>query len=146
VTFRRDPLSVRYDATARQVMLRAIAASRNGRGVQAYVASPRAELRSPDAGGRTAHERAFTRAAYYLVWRAPLNAGRIPDWSLKLTWSDELRASSQGRMARAVRLRVFPRRGPRGGRQHAYGLAEGRQWARNEGLRSGGIGSGRERF
>jgi hypothetical protein len=75
-------------------MMRAIRASRNAKGIQIWVASTRGELRSPDAGGRTQHERAFTRSAYYLVWRAPINAGRIPDWSLKLTWGGdgELRA------------------------------------------------------
>lgn len=146
--YQRDPLSIRYDGTVRQTMMRAIRASRNGRGVQAYIASARAELRNPDAGGRTAHERAFTRSAYYLVWRAPINAGRIPDWSLKLTWGDdsELQASSQGRMARPVRLRVFPRRGPRGGREHGYALPRARQWAGNPDLQSGGRGSGKERF
>lgn len=142
----RDPLSVRYDATAANVVLRAIRASRNGQGVTAWIASSRAELRRPDAGGRSAHERAFTRAAYYLVWRAPINYGRIPDWSLKLTWGDELKPSGQGRLARPVRVRVWPRGGPRGGRVHAYGLPESRQWARTEALRSGGGGSGRERF
>ena len=146
--YARDPLSVRYDGTVRQSVMRAIRASRNGRGVQVYVASTRYEHGNPDAGGRTAHERAFTRSAYYLVWRAPINAGRIPDWSLKVTWGpdSELRPSSQGRMARPVRLRVFPRRGPRGGREHGYALPASRQWAGNPDLQSGGIGSGKERF
>ena len=128
--------------------MRAIRASRDGRGVQAFIASPRAELRARDAGGRSAHERAFTRAAYYLVWRAPLNAGRIPDWSLHLAWGPDstLEASSHGRLARPVRVRVRPRRGPKGGRDFGHALPADRSWAKNEGLRSGGIGSGRERF
>lgn len=143
--FERDPLSVRYDPTVRQVMLRAIRASRDRRGVQAWVASSRYELAHKDAGGRTAHERAFTRAAYYLVWRVPLNMARIPDWSLRVQWGTdaELRPSSSGRMARPVRLRIWPRAT---GRRYAYDLPAGKQWARNEELRSGGIGSGRERF
>ncbi len=144
--FQRDPLSVRYDGVTAQALIRAIRASRSGGGVQVWIASTRGELRRPDAGGRTAHERAFTRSAYYYVWRAPINAGQIPDWSLKITWGDELRASSGGRQARAARLRIFPRRGPRGGRQHAYAQPVSKQWARNEDQRSGGIGSGRERF
>jgi hypothetical protein len=137
VSFARDPLSVRYDAAAAQVMLRAIRASRNGQGVQMWIASTRAELRAPDAGGRTAHERAFTRAAYYLVWRAPLNYGRTPDWSLKLTWGDELKPSGQGRMARPVRVRVWPR---------AQARVRGEKWTANPALQSGGAGSGKTRF
>lgn len=148
VPFARDPLSVKYDGPSRAAMMRAIRASRNGRGVLVWVASSRAELRSPDGGGRTAHERAFTRSAYYLVWRAPINAGAIPDWSLKIEWGGdgELRASSSGRLARPARLRVRPRRGPKGGRTHAYNLPAGRQWARTESLRSGGQGSPFQRF
>ena len=145
--FQRDPLSVHYDGAAGQALIRAIRASRSGGGVQVWIASTRGELASPDSGGRTAHERAFTRSAYYYVWRAPLNAGQIPLWSLKLTWGDDLRPSSRGRMARPARLRIFPRSGPRGGREYGtVRLAASRQWARNEHLRSGGIGSGRERF
>jgi hypothetical protein len=112
------------------------------------VSSTSGELRSPDSGGRTAHERAFTRSAYYYVWREPLNAGQIPAWSLKVMWGgdDELRPSARGRMARPVRLRLRPRRGPRGGRDYAYGLPASQQWARNEALKSGGQGSPWQRF
>lgn len=143
--FARDPLSVRYDGPVRNVMLRAIRASRDGRSVRAYVASSRAEHRSPDEGGRTRHERAFTRAAYYLVWRAPINAGRIPDWSLHLTWGDDL-APSGSNLARPVFVRIYPRRGPRGGREHGYAIPAARSWTKNDAVRSGGLGSGRERF
>ena len=144
--YERDPLSIRYDATARQSVMRAIAAGRRGRGVQVWVASGRGE--AADAGGRTPHERAFSRAAYYLVWRAPINAGRIPDWSLKLIWGPDsaMEASSHGRMARPVRLRVWPRGGAKGGREFAYAMPAARQWARNEDLRSGGQGSPFQRF
>ncbi len=146
--YSRDPLSVRYDQASRDAVMRAIRGSRANRGVTVWVASSRGELRSPDGGGRSRHERAFTRSAYYLVWRAPINAGAIPDWSLRVDWGadDELRASSHGRLARPARLRVWPRRGPRGGRTHAYSLPAGRQWARNEALRSGGQGSPFQRF
>ena len=146
--FLRDPLSVRYDGPVRVSVMRAIRSSGAERGVTVWVASSRAELRSPDAGGRTAHERAFTRSAYYLVWRAPINAGAIPDWSLKLEWGGdaELRPSSNGRLARPARLRVRPRRGPRGGRQFGHGLPAGRAWAGDPVLQSGGVGSGKERF
>ena len=135
--FARDPLSVRYDAAASQVLIRAIRASKNGQGVTLWIASTRAELRNPDAGGRSAHERAFSRSAYYHVFRAPINAGRIPDWSLKLTWGTELRPSGQGRLARPVRVRVWPR---------AQARVRGPKWTDDPQLQSGGVGSGRERF
>ena len=112
---RRDPLSVRYDGVVRDLMIRAARAHRDGRGVQAWIASPRGEFRSRDRGGRTAHERAFTRAAYYLVFRVPLNRGQVPAWSLRLSWGDdaERRASSHGRLARPVQVRLFKRSGAR---------------------------------
>ena len=135
----RDPLSVRYDATARQVMLRAARASRGGRGVTVWIASSRAELRHPDAGGRSRHERAFTRAAYYLIFRVPLNRGEPPEWSLKLTWGKDadLRPSSQGRMARPVTARLYPR---------SQARVRGPRWRDDPSLQSGGLGSGKERF
>ena len=109
--FPRDPLSVRYDGVTGQVLDRAARASVSRRSVQAWVVSPRPEFRALDAGGRTAHERAFTRSAYYRVWRLPINQGIPPEWSLKLTWGAdaELRASRAGRMARPVQVRLFPR-------------------------------------
>ncbi len=137
--YARDPLSVQYDAAARQAVLRAARASRQGRGVRVWVASTRRDLKYPDAGGRSAHERAFSRAAYYLIWRVPLNRGASPEWSLKLTWGSdaELQPSSQGRLARPVTLRMWPRNAAR---------VSGPRWTDNPALQSGGIGSGKERF
>jgi hypothetical protein len=76
-----------------------------------WISSPRAEFRSRDRGGRTAHERAFTRAAYYQVQKVPHNLGQVPDWSLKLTWGSDgdRRLSRPGHLARPVMVRVFPR-------------------------------------
>lgn len=107
----RDPLSVQYDGITWQVLTRAARASRNRRGVQVWVASSRAEFRELDRGGRTRHERAFTRSAYYRVFRVPLNAQQVPDWSLKLTWGSdaERKPSTRGRLARPVVVRLFPR-------------------------------------
>ena len=120
VGFPRDPLSVRYDGVADQVLQRAVRASVRRQSVQVWVSSPRAEFRRKDRGGRTDHERAFTRAIYYRVWRVPINAGVPPDWSAKLSWGadSERRASSAGRLARPVQVRLWPRsqarvRGPR---------------------------------
>jgi hypothetical protein len=111
----RDPLSVRYDGAVRDLMIRAARAHRDRKTVQAWIASPRAEFRARDKGGRTAHERAFTRSAYYLIFKTPINRGQVPDWSLKLEWGDdaERRASSAGRLARPVRVRLFRRAGAR---------------------------------
>ena len=105
----RDPLSVRYDGVTWQLLMRAARASGQRRGVLAHVASPRGEFRALDRGGRTPHERAFTRSAYYRVFRVPLNNKQVPDWSLKLTWGDELAESSGGRLARPVTVRLYPR-------------------------------------
>lgn len=105
----RDPLSVLYDGVVRQAAVRAARLSRERRGVLLHIASPRAEFRRLDKGGRTAHERAFTRAAYYLIFKAPINAGQVPVWSLKLDWADDLAASSAGRLARPVVFRLYPR-------------------------------------
>jgi hypothetical protein len=105
---RRDPLSTAYDAYWRGIAIRAI---RSGRTLRVWVASPSGEFRHPDPKGRTRHERAFTRSGYYLLWRAPINAGEIPAYSLKLTWGpdDERQPSGTGRIARWCNVRVFPR-------------------------------------
>ena len=140
--YRRDPLSVRYDAAVHRLMIRAIRAQRQRRGVQAWVVSPGRDLRRPDAGGRSADERAFTRAAYYLVFRLPLNVGAVPAWSLRLSWGedDELRPSARGRVARPVRVRVWPR-----GKARVPADRELR-WRDNPALQSGGGDSSKRRF
>jgi hypothetical protein len=111
----RDPLSTRYDGVVRDLMIRAARAHRDRKAVRAWIASPRGEFRARDRGGRTAHERAFTRSAYYLIFKTPINRGQVPDWSLKLTWGadSERRASSSGRLARPVQVRLYARQGAR---------------------------------
>jgi len=133
----RDPLSWHYDGYVRQVMIRAIRAGRGGKSVRVYIASPRSSFRAVDAGGRTAHERAFTRSVYYLMWRVPLNAGAVPDWSVKVTWGDEVRASSGNRLARPAVIRVWPR---------SQARVRGEKWTADPALQSGGAGSGKTRF
>lgn len=125
----RDPLSVNYDGVVHQIVLRAIYAQRSKRGVQAWIASPRGEYRAVDRGGRTRHERAFTRSAYYLVWSVPRNEGIPPAWSLKLTWGDDAqrRPSSAGKLARPVTVRVWPR---------SQARVRGPRWSDGEGFRS----------
>ena len=110
----RDPLSVRYDPVADWAVMRAIRASRSGRGVVLWIASPRGDFRRTDRGGRTADERAFTRACYNLVTHEPVkvmrrDGGPGPQWSLKLAWGSEREPSGAGRDARPVRVRVWPR-------------------------------------
>jgi hypothetical protein len=106
----RDPLSVNYDGAVHGLMVRAARAHRDGKSVQAWIASPRSEFRRRDVGGRTAHERAFTRSAYYLIFKGG-GTGKRSGWSLKLTWGDDgqRRASSGGRLARPVQIRLFAR-------------------------------------
>lgn len=125
----RDPLSVRYDGVVHDLMVRAARAHRDGKSVVAWIASPRPEFRRRDTGGRTAHERAFTRSAYYLIFRTPIRQGQVPDWSLKLTWGPDTarRASSAGRLARPVQVRLFRRGGAR---------VRGASWVGEPALRS----------
>jgi hypothetical protein len=125
----RDPLSVRYDGVVGGLLRRAARGSRDRKAVRAWIASPRGEFRHRDRGGRTAHERAFTRSAYYHVFRLPLNEGRPPDWSLKLTWGEDvdLRASSGGRLARPVLVRLYRR---------SQARVSGPKWTEDPSLRS----------
>jgi hypothetical protein len=89
------------DASVRRVLLQAIRARRVGRGVTAWVPSPPGEFRLLDKGGRTAHERAFTRSAYYQVTKT----SPTPLYSLKLTWGKLERRGTQ--YGRRVRVRVY---------------------------------------
>ena len=101
----RDPLSVAYDPVVRPVLIQAIRHLRNHqRGPLVWIASTRAELRALDKGGRTRQERAFTRSAYYHVFKVPRNSGAPVDYSLTLDWGDRLEPSSRGRWARSCRV------------------------------------------
>jgi hypothetical protein len=117
----RDPRSVEWDPFMRPILAQAVRAHRQRKGVVVWVASPRAQFRHKDAGGRTAEERAFTRAAYWPVFGLPHKMGVPMVWSLYLTWGSQLESSSHGRRARAVRVRLYakgdarPRREARGG-------------------------------
>lgn len=96
----RDPLSVAYDGAARRVLLDAVRAHKHNKGTVTWVQSPAREFREADAGGLTAHERAFQRACYYQVDKVGAKV-----WSLKLTWGHlEKRGRGIGRVAR---LRLY---------------------------------------
>lgn len=103
----RDALSVRYDASARRILAHAARASKNGHSVTAWIASPVAEFHHIDGGGRTRHERAFTRSVYWIVRGGPISEGDPIRWSLKLTWGKEKKPSSTGKKARQVKVRLF---------------------------------------
>jgi hypothetical protein len=83
----RDPLSVRYDVPVRRALEAAVEAHKRRRGAQVWVNSHPAHYRSPDRGGRTVEERAFTRASYYQVREVPKLNGEPIYWSLQLSWS-----------------------------------------------------------
>jgi hypothetical protein len=108
VATRRDPLSVQYDDITWRLLLRAVRNhQRNPKeptGAEIFVVSPPREFRDLDYGRRTAHERAFTRSLYYIVFRVPRLYDSSPKWSAKLVWGPiEKRSSRWGRVAR-VRL------------------------------------------
>jgi hypothetical protein len=105
----RDPLSVVYDPMVRDVLILAIRRHRNHqRGPIAWVASPRREFRQLDRGGLTAHERAFTRAAYYVVFKAPRNAGTPVHYSLVMEWDKTRKLPApRGQVARSVRVQIY---------------------------------------
>jgi len=121
--FQRDQHSRAYDAYARRALNAAVRSHHaKGRGVKVFIVSPAAQFGHRDRGGRTVNERAFTRAAYYLVVQVPRQLARArggttadakPDWSLKLTWG---RIENRGgRWGRSVGVRVYRRAA---GRRH----------------------------
>lgn len=119
----RDPLSIDYDPMVRDILILAIRRHRNHqRGPIAWVASPRREFRQLDRGGLTAHERAFTRAAYYSVFRAPRNAGAPVHYSLVLEWDKTRKMPApRGQVARAVRVQIYKYgRAPKSSRTDGY--------------------------
>jgi hypothetical protein len=120
----RDPLAVAYERHARAALVDAI---RTGppRISRVFIASPGAEFTSTDRGGRTRHERAFTRAAYYEVQQVPRRTGTPQQWSLRLEWSlIERRGSRYGRVV-TVRMFRYGRRSLEAGRRRGAYLGNG---------------------
>jgi hypothetical protein len=95
----RDPLSVRYDRSARRLLLAAISA--RPRGAAMFVHSPGPQFRELDTGYKfrlTANERAMTRAVYYQVKQEPRHWSAVVDW---------LRIENRhGRWGRQIRVRL----------------------------------------
>lgn len=122
----RDPLSVGYDTAVRRVLLAAIRAraAGNRRGAHTFIKSPARSFTRLDRGGRTADERAFTRAVYYQVRKVPEQLGQRPDWSVRIRWGKIGRRG--GRWGRECWVRVFAYgRGYR----HASRLPGSERWA-----------------
>lgn len=119
----RDPLSVDYDAYVGQVCRLAVQRHRNHqRGPVVWIASPRREFRQLDRGGLTPHERAFQRSAYYLVFKAPRNAGAPVHYSLVMEWDKAVKAPApRNQLARAVRVQLYRYgRAPKSSRTDGY--------------------------
>jgi hypothetical protein len=72
-----------------------------------WVTSPGAEFTSTDRGGRTRHERAFTRSIYYQLAHDPAYASQPPRWSLKLEWGHI--ENRRGHYGRTCQVRIFAR-------------------------------------
>lgn len=106
----RDPLSVTYDDVTWRLLLRAVRNhQRNPKdptAAEIFIQSPPREFRQLDYGRRTAHERAFTRSVYYIVFRVPRNLDASPKWSAKITWGP-ITKSAGGRWGRTARVRLF---------------------------------------
>ena len=127
----RDPLSVQMDAQVRAVLIIAIRRLRNKqRGLLVWIPSPRAQFKKTDKGGLTATERAWTRAAYYAVFKVPRNSGQPVHYALTMDWDLTRREpSSAGRLARPVRMTLhkYGTRGPGGGKMPPPGTWVGFQ-------------------
>ena len=136
---KRDALSVKYDTTARHVLLTAIRGHqlnpRQPRAARVWVHSPVREYRDLDHGGRTASERAFQRSVYYQTWRQPINAGIPPTWAPDFQWGKVERRGR--RYGRWLRIRLYLHGS---GRRHVdRKLFATQQWRQDLGTwRSGG--------
>jgi hypothetical protein len=104
VARQRDLLSIGYDTASRRALVRAI--RKRPAGHQIFVQSPGREFSDVDPGGRTRHERAFTRSLYYHVVQIPRRQNVPQEWSLRLRWGKI--ENRGGRYGRRVELRMFP--------------------------------------
>lgn len=137
--FQRDPLSVEYDAAAREAISRAIARARRAgrnsripRWVDVVVTSPPL---APREGGLSRDERAFQRAMYHdqRVHKPRRDTG---DWSLDVDWQPA------GLTRRTARIRVFREAS---GKAHIAAGPKRLSYIENPELRSG-WGTPHQRF
>lgn len=101
----RSPHSSSWDSRARYALNLAVRAFAIGQASHVFVGSPGPQFRNLDRGGRTANERAFTRAIYYPIYSVPRTLGELPIWSLKLSWGPIERRGD--RYGRVVDVRLF---------------------------------------
>lgn len=145
--FERDPLSVLYDTATGGLLGRAYAAPGTwvyaavprpalGAGATAWLRATGVDLGATDSGGLTTWERAYQRSLYW-VHNGGGNGNRNAVWSIQREWGP---VTARGRLlgVRASDPAVARRALNRKPRSQAW-------WATPE-LRSGGLGSGRERF
>jgi len=139
MSFQRDPLSVKYDDVANDLVTKAIAAYQRKRKnarvrgyVETLVQSPVTELHSDGPDRLTPHERAFSRAMYHNRLIHQLTARKKPDarWSLKLDWQPVPMLPGQ---ARRVHVQVFR---DTAGARHAENMPRSQTFAENPDLRS----------
>jgi hypothetical protein len=126
----RSPGSSRWDRRARYALNLAARAHAVNAAAHLFIHSPGPQFRALDRGGRTANERAFTRAIYYPVFAVPRQRGEIPVWSLKLSWGPVERHGD--RYGRVVAVRLFRYSS---GYRHA---SQGRQYTAGQGRSSAG--------
>jgi len=134
MTFQRDPLSIRYDGAAADLISRAIANA--GKTVTGIIESgPRDPV---DEGGLSRTERAFQRALYHdgRIHKPRKNSGG--PWSLVVEWSP--------RAGRVRLVRIVVHSDTSGKLHQVARIPAGEQWTRNADLQSGGIGSPKQRF
>jgi hypothetical protein len=128
---KRDPLSVKYDVPVRRALVAATEAHAQRRAAEVWVGSPPVQFRAVDKGGRTANERAFTRAAYYQVREVPKLNGEPIYWSLQLRWSPIYKRKGRWGRICYVRLRRYY-----AGARHSRTAGRRDSYAQNAPLRS----------
>lgn len=127
----RSPGSSRWDRRARYALNMAARAHAVNAGARLFIHSPGPQFRNLDRGGRTANERAFTRAVYYPVYAVPRQRREIPVWSLRLTWGAIERHGD--RYGRVVEMRLF-----RYSSGYRHASRQARQYTAGDGRSSAG--------
>lgn len=146
--YERDPLSVRYDGMAANLLDEA--AGKAGQWayteVKRPIPGPRTRqwlrehgivLDATDSGGLTSYERAFQRSLYWNAKQRGISVSRTQTGSLQRDWGP---VTARGRM---LGIRISE---PKAARLAVARKPAGEQWHRDTGQQSGGIGSPKQRF
>lgn len=128
MVYQRDPLSVRYDASAERIINRAIESAARGRWIPGVIESGAHEQRELTGARLSVTERALQRALYHdhRIHKARKNTGG--DWSLRVEWGEVI-----GRR-RLFRIRVF--KDTTGARKVRRDYGIGQSYISNPALRS----------